>query len=154
MRPYPRLNQNIWFFPILTSLPLSYQILVVYNSDPNATRHPTLSPRSLSESDCGDRLALSLPPVDDGQEIHCAHQRSDETHGNVRPGADRRSSIAKVRIQGWAKEWSLGCVNLQPAARGSQEAGFTQPRDHSFAQPCTEQTVYKVTSYTVNLDLG
>ena len=27
-------------------------------------------------------------------------------------------------VQGWAKEW--------PAARGSQEAGFTQPNDHSF----------------------
>ena len=39
-------------------------------------------------------------------------------------------------IQDWAKEWSLGCVNLCPAARGSQKAGFTQPRDHSFAQPC------------------
>ena len=42
-----------------------------------------------------------------------------------------------VSIQGWAKEWSLGCVNSCPAARGSQEAGFTQPRDHSFAQPGT-----------------
>ena len=40
-------------------------------------------------------------------------------------------------IQGWAKEWSLGCVNLRPTARGNQEAGFTQPRDHFFAQPCT-----------------
>ena len=26
---------------------------------------------------------------------------------------------------------------LAPVARGSQEAGFTQPRAHSFAQPCT-----------------
>ena len=31
-------------------------------------------------------------------------------------------------VHGLAKEWSLGCVNLRPAARGSQEAGFTQPR--------------------------
>ena len=37
-------------------------------------------------------------------------------------------------VQGWTKEWSLG-----PAARGSKEAGFTQPWDHSFAQPCTYQ---------------
>ena len=36
-----------------------------------------------------------------------------------------------------AKEWSLGCVNSRQAARGSLEAGFTQPRDHTFAQPCT-----------------
>ena len=34
------------------------------------------------------------------------------------------------------QEWSLGCVNSHPAARGSQEVWFTQPRDHSFAQPC------------------
>ena len=42
-------------------------------------------------------------------------------------------------IHDWAKEWSLalGCVNSRPAARGSQEAEFTQPRDHSFAERCT-----------------
>ena len=40
-------------------------------------------------------------------------------------------------LQGWAKEWDLGCVNSQPTARGCQEAGYTQPRAHSFAQPCT-----------------
>ena len=28
-------------------------------------------------------------------------------------------------------------MNSHLLARGSQEAGFTQPRDHSFAQPCT-----------------
>ena len=28
-------------------------------------------------------------------------------------------------------------MNSCPAARESQDAGFTQPRDHSFAQPCT-----------------
>ena len=39
-------------------------------------------------------------------------------------------------LQGWAKEWTLGCVNpgsLWP--RGGGE--FTQPRDHSFAQSCS-----------------
>ena len=46
-------------------------------------------------------------------------------------------------IQGWAKEWSLGCVNSRPAARRSQEAVFTQPRDHSFAQTFT---IHEVTS--------
>ena len=39
-------------------------------------------------------------------------------------------------LQSWAKERALGCVNSTPAARGSQEAGFTQPRAHSFPQPC------------------
>ena len=35
------------------------------------------------------------------------------------------------------EEWSLGCVNPAswlPLAAGAR---FTQPRDHSFAQPCT-----------------
>ena len=35
----------------------------------------------------------------------------------------------------------LGCVNSPPAASGSQEAGFKQPRDHSFAQPCSARPV-------------
>ena len=44
----------------------------------------------------------------------------------------------QVHVQGWAKDWSLGCVNSPPPkVRGSQEAGFTQSRDHSLAQPCT-----------------
>ena len=40
-------------------------------------------------------------------------------------------------VQGLAKEWSLGCVKRAPAARGSQDAGITQPRDRSLADPCT-----------------
>ena len=47
--------------------------------------------------------------------------------------------------------WSLGCVNSLPAARGSQEAGFTQPRVHSFAQPCTENPSYSDILLTVSL---
>ena len=39
------------------------------------------------------------------------------------------SNLALQRaLQGSAKRWALGCVNSHPAARGSQEAGFTQPR--------------------------
>ena len=46
-----------------------------------------------------------------------------------------------MNVQGWAKEWALGCVNTPPAAkqRESQEAGFTQPRVHSLAHPCTQK---------------
>ena len=40
-------------------------------------------------------------------------------------------------IQGSAKRWALGCVNSHPAARGSQVAGFTQPRVPLLADPCT-----------------
>ena len=31
------------------------------------------------------------------------------------------------------REWTLGCVNSLLAARGSEEVGFTQPRESSFA---------------------
>ena len=41
----------------------------------------------------------------------------------------------KLIIQGWAKEWSLGCVNSPPATRGSQKARFTQHRIHTYIQP-------------------
>ena len=44
--------------------------------------------------------------------------------------------IPSTCVQRWAKEWALVCVNSPHAAGGSQEAGFTQPRAHSFAQPC------------------
>ena len=40
--------------------------------------------------------------------------------------------------QGSAKRRALGCVNSPPAARGSQEAGFTQPRTHLIADPCND----------------
>ena len=36
-----------------------------------------------------------------------------------------------LHLQGSAKEWSLGCV--PPLAAGAR---FTQPRDHSLADPC------------------
>ena len=38
----------------------------------------------------------------------------------------------KNSLQCWAKEWCLGCVNTPPVARGSQKAGFTQPRVLSY----------------------
>ena len=52
-------------------------------------------------------------------------------------GTKRGLSRDLVHVQGWAKEWALGCVN--PASWLSLAAGgeFTQPRAHSFAQPCT-----------------
>ena len=40
-------------------------------------------------------------------------------------------------VQSWAKKWSLGCLNSRHVARGSQLAGFTQPRAHLIAQLCT-----------------
>ena len=42
----------------------------------------------------------------------------------------------KAYLQGSAKEWTLGYVKRAAAARGSQDEGITQPRDHSLADPC------------------
>ena len=53
-------------------------------------------------------------------------------------------------MQGWAKEWSLGCVNPAswlPLAAGGE---FTQPRDHSLAQPCILLTWLNSSSVVVN----
>ena len=44
---------------------------------------------------------------------------------------------AKLRVQGSAKRLALGCVNLPPGARGSQDAGFTQPRYRLSVHLCT-----------------
>ena len=35
--------------------------------------------------------------------------------------------------------WALGCVNSRLVARGSQEAGFTQPRAHLTAHLCSSK---------------
>ena len=45
-----------------------------------------------------------------------------------------------ITLQGSAKELSLGCVKRATAARGGQDAGITQPRDHSLADFYTPPT--------------
>ena len=49
---------------------------------------------------------------------------------------EREREQVAIRVQDWAKEWFIGCVTSRPAARGIQEAGFTQPRAHFLADPC------------------
>ena len=39
-------------------------------------------------------------------------------------------------VQGWAKEWYLGCVNTVSWLPLATRREFTQPGEHSFAQPC------------------
>ena len=61
-----------------------------------------------------------------GRKIDCdrGRQRKEDMNGTVR------------NIKNWAKQWSLGWVNPAswlPLAAGGE---YTQPRDHSFAQPC------------------
>ena len=43
---------------------------------------------------------------------------------------------------------ALGCVNSHPAARGSQKAGFTQPRAHNIAQLCTLHYSMKLSMFS------
>ena len=43
-------------------------------------------------------------------------QVSNMAYGNIPPLGT---------LQGWVKEWSLGCVNSPPAAGLSQGAGYT-----------------------------
>ena len=43
-------------------------------------------------------------------------------------------STFNLRGSGSVTRWALGCVNSCPAARGTQEAGFTQPRAHLLAE--------------------
>ena len=50
-----------------------------------------------------------------------------------------RSFRIQSIVQGSAKRWSLGCVNLPPAARGSLEAEITQPRATLLADPCSKR---------------
>ena len=54
--------------------------------------------------------------------------------------------VVVLHVQGWAKEWALGCVKpaswLPPAAGGE----FTQPRAHSFAHLCTRRSTPSLTT--------
>ena len=52
------------------------------------------------------------------------------------------SALVGREVQGWAKEWSKGCVNPAsglPLATGRE---FTQPRDHLLADPCIYLLLY------------
>ena len=60
--------------------------------------------------------------------IHCSLSIVVGNQGQVGPW-NRVSSV-----QGSAKEWSLGCVKRASVARGGQDAGITQPRDHCFSR--------------------
>ena len=66
----------------------------------------------------------------------------------LKPRSPTFLQLRKIKIacaytlQGWAKEWTLGCVN--PASWLPLVAGgeFTQPRDHSLAQHCTSLSLF------------
>ena len=52
------------------------------------------------------------------------------------------------QLQSWAKERALGCVNSPSIlARGSLEAGFTQPRAQPFDQLCRSRPKWYHYSY-------
>ena len=53
-----------------------------------------------------------------------------------------------LHLQGSAKRRALVRVNSPPAARGSPEVGFTQPRAHCIADPCTLSPSLQRSSHT------
>ena len=53
-------------------------------------------------------------------------------------------------VQGSAKRWALGCVNLPPSARRSQEEGFKQPRAHLLANPCMCLQITDIDNHSCN----
>ena len=60
------------------------------------------------------------------------------------------TSVSEICLQGWAKEWTQGCVN--PASWLSLPAWreFTQPRAHYFAQPCNVLLLPPIRGLTQN----
>ena len=92
------------------------------NTVDRASKYYTASSRSPSSP---KKDALSY--MDDNINMIATTQRDGGLH-NV-----------KQFVQGSAKRWDLGCVNSLPVAGGSQETGFTQPRDHLLADPCRSQ---------------
>ena len=56
-----------------------------------------------------------------------------------------------LRVQGSAKRWALGCVKSPTAARGSQEAGFTQPRVRLIAHLSLSVQVVETMSRRISL---
>ena len=58
--------------------------------------------------------------------MHRVFARRDDS-----PFQEERAILKSYRDR--LKEGSQGCVNSRPAARGSQDAGFTQPREHFLA---------------------
>ena len=56
-----------------------------------------------------------------------------------------------VHVQGSAKRWALGCANSPHVARESQEAGFTQPRDHLITDPCTWERMHDAPLFVFTL---
>ena len=66
---------------------------------------------------------------------------NDDTRAGNRRGNTLRWRLGLGRVayvlQSLATVWTLGCANSHPMASGSQDAGFTQPRDHLIAHLCT-----------------
>ena len=72
--------------------------------------------------------------------FHAANTLDPKIPAEEREIFSRRSRQTIARVQGSAKEWSLGCAipaSYLPLAAGTC---FTQPRDHSLADPCKSRS--------------
>ena len=75
----------------------------------------------------------------------CPYREAAQNYGEKREeklvyGVEFRmpmpSYTALHTVQSWAKERAIGCMNSPSVARGSLEAGLTQPRANSFSKLC------------------
>ena len=86
------------------------------------------------------------------QSAKSSGERDDLPSDTKNSSSLTRVSLAqKIKVQGSAKEWSLGCVKRAPAARG-QDAEITQPRAYSLAEPCTTTATSVLTFQFGSLD--
>ena len=96
---------------------------------------------------------VSPPPSGKAKKRNCINADRFSIKGDVRPTtlpASTAATCGGVQVQGWAKEWALGCVNPAswlPLAAGGE---FTQPRAHSFAHLCTA-TPHGMVAHVLNI---
>ena len=133
--------------PVRTPYTPSWYVLLLQRAKAAAAGRKSSAPQctAAAAAAAGRRCYLFLPPP-----LHEYDMKKEGKRKKGRGGEHTKLAIVvgiprfpqpfntfAFDVQGSAKEWSLGCVI--PASRPPLSAGarFTQPRDHSLANPCT-----------------
>ena len=96
---------------------------------------------SVSSSSCSSSAARKRAPpplekrVSSSSTTSTSRQQRIQTDNGTTRDSRNRGKKQNTAIPGLGKVVDTRLCEPAPAA--SQEAGFTQPRDYSFAQPCT-----------------
>ena len=72
------------------------------------------------------------------QRPDCSEEESFQWMSRVLQAVDSIHQVGNsliFQLQGKTKVWAVSCASLPPVARRREDAGFTQPRFHSSAQP-------------------